>query len=143
MLIIPHAATVLMLNNVIRQEHTLRLYTNDVKPTPKSTRGDFSEIPTGKGGYQPVKLVPAQWQIDAGKVGEVPVALYPKVTFTFTEGIGKVFGYFVTASNGSLEWVEWFEDGPYEMKHEDDEIKVRPRFGATHGTIQLRKVTLT
>lgn len=128
MLIIPHASTVLMLSNLVRQERTLRLYANAAKPTLQSVRGDFMEVPTGS-GYAPIVLVPTKWAIDPARPGETPMATYPKQVFRFTEGIGKVHGYFVTNAQGQLDWAEWFENGPYEIREPDDEIKVTPVFG--------------
>lgn len=128
MLIIPNSATVLMLNSLIRQERTLRLFANDHLPTMDSQRGDLVEVESGK-GYAPVPLVPARWEVTAGKP---PMATYPKVIFTFTEPVGKVFGYFVTGPTGALDWVERFETGPYLMSEPDDQIKVNPRFELGH-----------
>jgi hypothetical protein len=127
MLIMSHASTVLMLSQYVRQARTLRLYSNNVKPTAKSTRGDFTELSVGK-GYAPVALVPMRWEVDPKKPTQIPIAEYPKVVFTFTEAVGLVYGYFVTNASGALDWAEWFEDGPYEMKRPDDEIKVTPVF---------------
>lgn len=127
MLIIPHASTVLMLSNLVRQERTLRLYANNAKPSLKSVRGDFTEVVSGK-GYAPIVLVPARWAIDPASPGEAPLATYPKQVFKFSDGVGPVYGYFLTNAQGQLDWAEWFENGPYDIREPDDEIKVTPMF---------------
>src|SRR4051812_1134152 len=103
MLVVPIPAGALMLEELMRYERWLHLYTNRYRPERTSQRGDFVE-PAGK-GYKPVLLAPAKWVITPG---QPPLAVYPKVTFTFSGAVGDVFGYLVTASDGTLRWAEPF-----------------------------------
>jgi hypothetical protein len=123
MVIVPVQSSAALLAEMMRLPRTLRLFVNDVIPGDETGRGDLQEAPGDK-GYAAVILVPAQWTITPGKP---PLAEYPKVVFTFTGAMGNVYGYFVTAPDGTLRWVERFLDGPVPVRNNDDQIKITPR----------------
>ena len=130
-IIVPTQAAAALLDELARIPRTLRLFVNDITPTKQTARGDLQEAPGNK-GYAAVVLTPANWKITAG---DPPLAEYPKIVFTFTGSMGFVYGYFITASDGTLRWVERFDGDPVPIRNADDQIKITPRLllGGTNG----------
>jgi len=122
-LIIPNIGKQKMLQYVLGADTTvedivLRLYTNDVTPTANSIHGDFTALASAS-GYAPITLTATSWTIVSG------TATYPQQTFTFTAGVGNVYGYYVsTATSNELLLVERFDNGPYNIASNGDQIKI-------------------
>ncbi len=107
-LIVPDAVEVIVLNFLLTNALTLRLYGNDVTPVGTTTVSAFTEIVGG--GYANKPLTFANWTVTAG---DPSVAVYSATqVWTFTDVInspGSVYGYYVTRnSDNQLMWAERF-----------------------------------
>lgn len=73
------------------------LYTNNTALAKNATMANVTEL-TG-GGYARIALPAADWTLDALKTA-LQGSLYkqPKKTWTFTAGVGNVYGYFITTA---------------------------------------------
>jgi len=106
--VVPNTLEVEILNDVLTNALTLRLYSNNFTPSGSMAIGSFTEV-TG-GGYTSFPLTFANWTITAG---DPSTALYnASQTFTFTgptTGPGTIYGYYVTRnSDNALMWAERF-----------------------------------
>lgn len=98
----------------------LRLFTSDTTPSETDTADTYTEA-SGY-GYSAIALVAANWVVIEGNP---TVATHPLQTFTFTGGLGFVYGYYLTrASSGRLAYAERFSDGPYPVVNNGDQVKV-------------------
>lgn len=127
-LLVPNGAEDIMLQYIVNKDTPedliIRLYSNDVTPSESDTVGTYTEV-TG-GGYAAITLVPANWTITPGTPtnGE-----HVQVTFSFTGGVGNVYGYYVTRQvGGELMWSERFSNAPFPINNNGDEIRITPRF---------------
>lgn len=95
----------------------LKLYSNNVSPTPFTVVGDFTEV-TG-GGYAEKLLGASNWTV-TGKVASSNPQL-----FTFTSSIGQIYGYYlVGATSNKLIASEKFTSGPFNIANNGDSITV-------------------
>lgn len=126
MLVIPSSAEMIFLryvtDNDVPQDLIMRLFANDLKPSKSTGRSDVEEV--FGGGYSPKELEAFRWSFMNGNPS---VAQYPEVVWAFDSPVGKVFGYYLTRTDGSLLWLERFHNGPYEIDTRGDKIKVSPK----------------
>jgi hypothetical protein len=128
-LVVTNAATLEMakyyLNASQPQNLVLRLFTNNITPSPDSTASDFVEARSG--GYSPIPLSGAQWTVKPGPPVE---ASFSQQAFT-CNGSGIVqscYGYFVTREqSGQVAHAERFPNAPYAFANDGDQIKITPR----------------
>jgi phage baseplate assembly protein gpV len=111
-----------MVNKELPSDLVLRIYANDVTPSNSDTDATYTEV--SGGGYAAKTLAGASWSI----AGSGPAtAIYPAQTWTFSGGVGNVYGYYVTRSGGGdLLWAERFGDGPYNVANAGDTVTVTP-----------------
>jgi hypothetical protein len=106
-LVIPDAAEVDFLKQILNTPLTLRIFGNNKVPGPLSVTADFTEI--SGGGYTNRALLYAGWAFTANNPS---YALATKESWTFTGAIdapGTIYGYFVTRDSDSiLLWAERF-----------------------------------
>lgn len=113
----------IMLGKIAIESLRLRLYSNNKTPAEADTPASYTEA-TG-GGYASVLLTAANWTLTEGAP---TLAEYPMVTFTFTGGIGNIYGYYVTGeTSNKVRWAERFTDGPYDVQATGDQISVTLR----------------
>jgi hypothetical protein len=126
-LVIPSAASADILNAILNTSSlspfTLHLYANDYTPSVATRLDNLVEM--AGGGYAAKTLPAGAWGV---AVGEPSLATYARQSFLFTGAAGPAYGYYVTSAAGDLVWVERFDDGPYNIAHTDDEVKVTPTF---------------
>ena len=116
-LVTPEAET-LMLETLVRQRLTLRLFVNDISVNDAET---YVEA-TGD-GYAAKALDPDGWDVKPGS------AEYPELLFQFSGALGNVFGYVVTNASGVVMWCDRFDDGPYAIESSYDELTIEPKLG--------------
>lgn len=111
-----------IINNNTPEDLVVCLYANDVTPDEDSTVETFTEV-TGS-GYSPQKLIPRNWKVTSGKPS---IAEYEEIVWTLTATIGAVYGYYIIReTGGELMWAEYFPKGPFMIKTNGDEIRVKP-----------------
>ena len=112
-----------ILNKAAPQNLDIRLYTNNVTPSETDTAATYTEAVGG--GYALIQLTPASWNIVAGAPS---LATHTQVSWTFTGAVGDIYGYFITRrTTGELMWAEIFNNGPYPVNNNGDEIRITPR----------------
>lgn len=95
----------------------LKLYSNDVTPASNTVLTDFTEV--SGGGYAEKLLTASNWNVNGAS------ATTTAQTFSFTSGVGNVYGYYlVGSSSGSLIASERFTSGPYNVQNNGDVITV-------------------
>lgn len=131
----------------------LRLYVNDVDPSPHTPAAAYTEA--AGHGYAPIVLAPERWTIEDGAP---VVAEYPEQVFFFAGNLGLLYGYFIVSAFQSapalagdtgipprperlypyrghpqgaplpsgMQWAELFTDGPYRITNPGDSIHVTP-----------------
>lgn len=89
----------------------LKLFINNVTPTPASDADDFTECALD--GYDARTLDPNDWNPDVDD--GVATYTYPQQTWLFDPYVGgpvTIYGYFVTTTAGDLIFAE-LQDDPY------------------------------
>ena len=124
--LVPTRSANRMLAHILNAEATadlvLKLYENDVTPTPGDTAARYTE----PWQYTPHLLGGLDWAIDDARADA------PPQVFEFTDFRGLVYGYFVVAeTTGDLMWAERFTDGPYRIQNKGDKITVTPNLSLT------------
>lgn len=110
----------MFLNMSTPEDLVLRLFSNDKTPVETDTISDYTEV-TG-GGYASQPLVSLSWVIVQGDPTQ---ASQPEIIFTFTGSVGNVYGYYVNQTTSTdLIWAERFTNGPFNIQHNNDEIRV-------------------
>lgn len=98
------AYKVTILQSLLNQTLTLKLYSNNVTPTSDNVAADFTEVVGG--GYAAKTLEYVTWTILTG------IASYNTIqTWTFsgaTNAPGTIYGYFIVDGSGILVWAERF-----------------------------------
>jgi len=119
-LLVPHLGQSKMLETIVRQDLTLRLFINDKTPAWWDKASGYVE-PKGN-GYFPIPLKWAEWEVT---VAPPITASYPEQLFTFTGAVGDVYGYYVLHDkSGVMMWAERFPNAPFQIKNEGDQIKI-------------------
>src|SRR5438067_12256470 len=111
MLVIPNLGQRRILELIVAQNLSLRIYVNDHEPTRTDSLADFVE-PRGRTGYKPRDLDSALWTVVEGDEGLPSYAAYGKEVFQFESPPMELDGYFVQTQD-ELLWAERFLDGPY------------------------------
>ena len=130
-LIVPDAVEVIVLNFLLTNALTIRLYGNDKTPAHGDSTAGYTEI--AGGGYANKPLIFANWSVVAGQPSQ---AVYSDTqVWTFTGVInspGSVYGYYVTRNSDSqLMWAERFPTALVPFNPiEGSIIRVLPRFSA-------------
>jgi len=107
---------------IFATDYVVKVYTNNVTVEEAMVLGDFEEAT--EDGYAEITLDNANWVIST--TSDITSALYPEITFSFTESI-TARGYFVTTSDGAtLIWAEEFSDGPYEFPIDGGTVSFEP-----------------
>jgi len=138
-IVVPNAGEEAMLDLILGEDYTLRLYRNDVTngltddEVEVLTASDFDEATFA--GYSAKTLTGGSWTT----TGDDPsVGVYAAQTFTRsstgTEQL--IYGYYVTDTGGGLVWFENFP-GPASMVSSGDAINVTPRFTLADETEDL------
>lgn len=112
--------------------HTLKLFTNDVTPADTDVAGTYTEA-TG-GGYAALPLTNGSWTVTVGN--DPSDAVYAQQTFTFTGALTTnptVYGYFVVDADGTLVWAERLT-AAFTPANNGDNIKITPKFQMSKGT---------
>jgi hypothetical protein len=125
-LVVPNSAEVIILENFLNitapEDLVIKLYTSDTIPSEGDTVADYTEA-TG-GDYAELQLIADDWTVTSGAPTS---ASYPEVIFSFTGGVGNIYGYYIVrAVSGELLWAERFTNGPFNVQNNGDEIKVTP-----------------
>lgn len=107
-LIVPDAVEVIVLNFLLTNPLTMRLYGNNKTPAHGDSTAGYTEI--SGGGYISKPLIFSGWTVTAG---EPSVAVYsPSQSWPFTgiiDAPGSIYGYYVTRdSDSQLMWAERF-----------------------------------
>ena len=104
--------------DILRDPHTLRLYTNDTLPE-EPTAADFEEV-SGPGYIgKPMRL--QTWDLTRAP----EEATYPQQRFRFAGPAGVVQGRYITRnSDGRLRWYAPLSGGPQRIVNDGDEIAV-------------------
>lgn len=128
-----------MLKKQAGEDYDIRLFSNDITPSPTTTEADMVEV--SGGGYSLQTLTAATW----GVTGTNPTtASYgATVSFTFTGAPttngGYVYGYYATARSGDnagkMVWGDRFTNAPIIIANNGDEIRI------TSMTIGLNNAT--
>ncbi len=91
--VIPNVEEGRILEDYVRNDISLRLYSNDYTPIETSTLAAFTEV--AGGGYAAITLNDAEWVVTPGAPS---VAEYAQQTFTFTGATtapGTIYGYYL------------------------------------------------
>lgn len=125
-LLVPDAAEAVlmeaMLNKTAPQNLQLRLYSSNTTPAETDTEATYTEV-TG-GGYSSAPLTASSWTVTPGAPTQ---ASYPQITFTFSGGVGNVYGYYIVQiSSGKILWAERFVAAPVNIANSGDQIKITP-----------------
>lgn len=102
----------------VREDLVVRLFGNDIIPDRKHTASSFMEV-SGY-GYAPRMIVPADFAITTEGAKADPVQ------WTFSGGLGWVYGYFVTGRDSGLcVWAHRFRE-PRHVRTKGDALSVTP-----------------
>jgi len=96
---------------------TLKLYSSNTTPNSLTGAADLTEV-TG-GGYTSKILGNTDWTV-AGSV-----ATTSPLVFTFTAGVGQIYGYYLVGNtSGLLIASERFSSGPFNITTSGDSVTV-------------------
>lgn len=109
-----------VLESVLDQTLSIRLFSNDVIPDPTSTTASFVDF-----GADPHVMILADWNIQPDGL----TTLAATITWSFAFALGEVYGYYVTNAANELEWAERFSAAvvPF-MSVDGASIQIVPRF---------------
>lgn len=109
-LVVPNVGEEEILNKILNQVLTFKLFSNNIIPAEGNTAASYTEV-TG-GGYASKTLTFANWTVTAGAP---TVALYDIAqNFAFTGATGApgtIYGYYVVNASNVLMWAERFAVG--------------------------------
>lgn len=107
-------------NNEKPEDLVVQLYANNVTVTSSHTEKDLEEVRAS--GYSSQTLDAEKWEFPKNDTSS---ALYPQISFTFKEAVGKVYGYYITQKkSGKLLFAEKFPKGPFNIQRNGDQIKI-------------------
>jgi hypothetical protein len=128
--LVPNAVELEVLNRVLTDAMTIRLYGNNKTPAGGDTAAGYTEIVGG--GYSNRPLIFANWNVVT--TGDFPQASYNQTQiWTFTGPInapGTIYGYYVTRdSDGKLMLAERFSSALVPFAPETgSQVRVLPRY---------------
>ena len=118
-LTVPNEGEAQMLAWIAAQNLQVKLFSNDVTPSETDTAANYTEV--SGGGYAAKSLTSSDWTVTPGSPSSMTST--PQ-TWTFTAGVGSIYGYFVVAAaTGKLLWAERFTGAPFVMANNGDQIK--------------------
>lgn len=137
-IIIPVVGEVELLKRVLGisvadSDVVIKLYKNDYTPNNGTTVSNFVE--PNDSYYEAITVNNSVWEITAGDISPAtPTSAINQdeespIDFIFNE-YEKVYGYFVTNSNGDLLWAERF-DAPIDLGQDGGTITIVPRMQLT------------
>lgn len=117
-----------MLKKQAGYDYDVRLFSNNITPSPTSVSGDFVEVDGG--GYSLQGLTAATWGITG--TNPTTASYGATISFTFTgaptTNSGYVYGYYVTvrsgANAGEMVWGDRFTNAPIIIANNGDEIRI-------------------
>lgn len=129
---ITNAGEAIFLANMLKQQagynYDVRLFSNNVTPSPTSVAGDFVEV--SGGGYSAQGLTASTWGITG--TNPTTASYGATISFTFTgqpsTNNGYVYGYYVTVRSGTdagvMVWGDRFTNAPIIIANNGDEIRI-------------------
>ena len=106
-LVVPNGQEEKLLDLILNQSISLRLYSNNKTPANTDVVGDYTEV--SGGGYAAVALTFANWVSTAGSPTEATYATHQSFTFTGASASPTtVYGYYMTDAAGVLLLAERF-----------------------------------
>jgi hypothetical protein len=104
----------------------MALFVNSQNPVGATAASSLTEA--SGGGYAKQALIPSSW---VAAVGPPNTTQCSTISWTFTDSIGLVHGYFYVGSgSGKLVAAEQFSDGPYNIVRSGDAIVILPKITA-------------
>lgn len=127
-LVVPEVGQVVMLDAIVNDTLTLKLYSNNRTPALSDTAGSYTEV--SGGGYADIDLLPAGWNTAGGEPGEAEYNVAQDFNFTgATSAPSTIYGYYVVNSDGVLMWAERFSADSIPFVPESGSlIRITPRF---------------
>lgn len=116
--------TVGLLDHLLGKPCSLRLFTNEVQPTPTTKPSDLVEVAVA--GYAPKTLTPSDWAIRKGIPCEAKAS---EQTFRFQSPAGQIRGLYLTRGDRLL-WAERFRDD-VNLFNQLDSLSVSPTLTAS------------
>lgn len=102
---VPQVGLARMLDEIIADTLTIRLFSNNHTPAATDTSADYTEV--AGGGYAAIPLVSASWTTVAGNPSSTTYATYQQFDFTGpTTSPGTVFGYYITRASGEVVYAQ-------------------------------------
>lgn len=127
-LIVPDSVEIIVLNFLLANPLTIKLYGNNKIPLHTDSSSDYTEV--SGGGYTSFPLIFSGWTITAG---DPSIAVQSSVVWTFTgvlDSPGVAYGYYVTRdSDNQLMWAERFPSVLLPFSPiSGSKVQVTPRF---------------
>ena len=129
--IVPKAYLIEVINEVLADAMTIRLFGNNKTPAPGDSASGYIEI--AGGGYANKPIIPANWAVDS-TTNDFPQATYSTTQlWTFTGAInapGTIYGYYITRnSDGLLLMAERFSPATVPFAPENgSQARVLPKY---------------
>ncbi len=120
MITVSERAAAAMTRAVVGLARRVHLYANDVHPVRQHDLAAFQEVQGG--GYAPADLPADDWVVRAD--GKLTVAVRAPIAWSFTAGVGNVYGYYVTDAAGALLWSERLVPAPFLAANPGDKLRV-------------------
>lgn len=95
---------------------TLKLFSNNVTPSPTDVSTSYVEFSSGN--YSSVELNSSEWNISSSE------ASYPPIDWSFTDASGSIYGYYVVNQDDDVIFSERFPNAPYIVSNSGDSIKI-------------------
>lgn len=103
-LYVPKVGLIRMLNEIIADTLTLRLFSNNHTPAAGDTSASYTEV-TGS-GYSAQSLTSANWTTTSDNPSYTTYNSF--VTFSFTGAPGDIYGYYITRASGEVVAAQLF-----------------------------------
>lgn len=124
-LYVPQVGLTRMLDEIIGDTLTLRLFSNNHTPAAGDTSSDYTEV--SGSGYSAQALTFANWTTTADNPAYTTYNDF--VTFNFTGAPGNVYGYYITRASGEVVLAQVFPSAPF-VPVNGSYIKIKPRITA-------------
>ena len=105
-LVVPNGQEEKLLDLILNQSLSLRLYSNNRTPANTDAIGDYTQV--SGGGYAAITLTFANWTSTAGSPTEATYASHQSFTFTGAATVNTVYGYYIVDAAGVLLLAERF-----------------------------------